>query len=199
MTARHPRGDAAAGFTLIEVVVALALVGLVSLLLLYGVGLAGRGLDRLSHHGERLDERRSLELMLRRALQSAAPIAVFDGEPGFVGRPAAVSFLSVVDDGGPGLHRIMLAFDPAQPAAGVRLSRRPAGRSAPPGRSDSVLVRRVRSFSIGYFGAASPGDEPRWHHAWEGLAHLPQLVRIILDADDGDTHPPIVLRLPSAG
>ena len=62
-------------FTLIEVLVALALVGLVSLLMLHGIGFAARGLDRLSHHADRLDERRNLEMLLRRAFASVVPTA----------------------------------------------------------------------------------------------------------------------------
>src|SRR5690348_13488672 len=109
------RSDPAAGFMLLELLVALALVGMLSLLMLHGVGLAAHGLDRLSHQAERLDERRSLEILMRHALGSAVPIPAFDGEPGFIGHPTSVTFLSVVEDGGPGLYRIKLALDPTEP------------------------------------------------------------------------------------
>jgi len=199
VTASLKRENSASGFTLIEMVVALALVGLVSVLMLQGIGFAAGGLDRLSHHAERLDERRSLEMLMRRALAAAEQTAVFDGEAGFVGRPTSVSFLSVIADGGPGLYRFALTYDHSRSPPAIILTRHLAGKSALPGDSASVLVRHVRGFAISYYGAPAPTDEPAWHRSWEGIAHLPRLVRIVLDDGDGAEHPPIVLRLPDDG
>jgi general secretion pathway protein J len=198
MTGLPRRTDQCAGFTLVEVIVALALAGLVSLILMYGIGLAAGGLNRLSLHAERLDERRGLEMLMRRALGAAVAVQV-EGEPGFVGQPTSLAFLSVVEDGGPGLYRIKLAFEPARPVPAVTLTRRLAGTSAAPRGDESVLVQPVRRFDIAYFGAASPAEEPGWHRDWVGMATLPQLVRIILDGDDGPEQPPIVVRLRNAG
>jgi general secretion pathway protein J len=194
---RHLGGDA--GFTLVEIVVALALAGLVSLIMMHGIGLAARGLDRLSQHAQRLDERRSLEMLMRRALDAAVAIPVVEGEPAFVGRPTSISFTSVVEDGGPGLYRIKLAYDTTGKVPAVSLSRRLAATSAATRRDESVLVRQIRYFEIAYFGTTSPGDEPVWHRNWTGIAYLPQLVRITLDADNGREQPPIILRLHNAG
>ena len=56
-----PRRLSSAGFTLIELVVALALAGVISLLLLQGINLATTALDRLSRKAEQLDERRGVD------------------------------------------------------------------------------------------------------------------------------------------
>jgi general secretion pathway protein J len=200
-----PRGArGCAGFTLVEVIVALALAGLVSLIMMHGVGITARGLDRLSQHAERLDERRGLEMLMRRALGTAVviPAGVIrgsDGEPGFAGQPTSVTFLSVTEDGGPGLYRVQLALDTNRPVPAVTLTRRLAGSSAVQRSDESVLVPHVRRLDIGYFGAASPGEEPGWRRDWAGIAYLPQLVRIVLEADDGREQPPIVLRVRNAG
>jgi general secretion pathway protein J len=188
-----------AGFTLIEVIVGLAVAGLVSLIMMHGIGLAALGLDRLSQNAERLDERRGLEMLMRRALGTAITTPAADGEPGFVGQTTSVSFLSVVEDGGPGLYRIKLAFDITRPAGAVTLTRRLAVPSAAPRRDESVLVRRARRFDIAYFGATSPAEKPTWHREWTGIAYMPQLVRIILETDDGRQQPPVILRLRHAG
>lgn len=188
-----------AGFTLIEVIVGLALAGLVSLIMMHGIGLAALGLDRLSQHAERLDERRGLEMLMRRALGTAIATSPADGEPGFVGQATSVSFLSVVEDGGPGLYRIKLALDITQPVGAVTLTRRLAVLSAAARRDESVLVRRARRFDIAYFGATSPAEKPTWHPDWTGIAYLPQLVRIMLDTGDGREQPPVILRLRNAG
>jgi general secretion pathway protein J len=188
-----------AGFTLIEVIVGLALAGLVSLIMMHGIGLAALGLDRLSQHAERLDERRGLEMLIRRALSTAVATPVADGEPSFVGKATSVSFLSVVEDGGPGLYRVKLAFDTIHPAGAVTLTRRLAAASAASRRDESVLVHRARRFDISYFGATSPAEKPTWHRDWTGIAYLPQLVRIILETDDGREQLPVILRLRNAG
>jgi general secretion pathway protein J len=195
----HAGHERDAGFTLIEVIVGLALAGLVSLIMMHGIGLAALGLDRLSQHVERLDERRGLEMLMRRALGTAIATSVADGEPSFVGQATSVSFLSVVEDGGPGLYRIKLAFDASHPVGAVTLTRRLAVSSAAPRRDESMLVRRARRFDITYFGAASPAEKPTWHRDWTGIAYLPQLVRIMLDTDDGRQQPPVILRLYNAG
>jgi general secretion pathway protein J len=196
MTASRGR---AAGFTLIEVMVALALVGVVTLVLLQGVGLAARGTGGLSSRAERLDERRGLEILMRRALATAVAVPLFAGEPAFVGRPASVSFLSLAEDGGPGLYRITLALNPTPPKRFVTMLRRLAGRSAVREGGESVLVRDVDAFGIAYFGADAPGGEPRWQRYWEGKTDLPTLVRIVFNTGGGHEQPPILLRLRDAG
>ncbi|HLY44323.1 MAG TPA: prepilin-type N-terminal cleavage/methylation domain-containing protein [Stellaceae bacterium] len=188
-----------AGFTLVEVMVALALTGLVSLVMLQGVALAAHGLDRLSQRSERLDERRGLETLMGRALATAVAVPASDGAPAFVGRPTSVAFLSVADDGGPGLYRITLALGRVGSQPAVTLTRRRAEGSVMPRREESVLVNDVRAFGIAYFGAVSPGADPAWHRHWEGVSYLPQLVRIIVERIGGREEPPIVLRLSDAG
>jgi general secretion pathway protein J len=195
----HCHAGRDAGFTLVEVIVALALAGLVSMIMMHGIGLAAGGLDRLLQHADRLDERRGLEMLMRRSLGTAVAMPVADGEAGFLGHSTSVSFLSVVEDGGPGLYRIKLAFDTTHPAGAVMLSRRLAMTSAVPRRDESLLVRRARRFDLAYFGATSPTEKPGWHRDWTGIAYLPQLVRIMLDTDDGREQPPIILRLRNAG
>jgi general secretion pathway protein J len=186
----------AAGFTLVEVVVALAIAGLVSLIMMQGVGLATRGVGRLTDRVERLDQRRGLELQLRRALGSMAAIPIFDGEPGFIGRPASFSFLSIVEDGGPGLYRVKFAFDAARADRPVILTRQLADLAAAVPRIETgIMARDVRSLALAYYGVAASADKPAWQQSWEGRTDPPLLVRILFDDGDGREHPPIVLRL----
>jgi general secretion pathway protein J len=196
MTAARNR---AAGFTLIEVMVALVLAAVVALLMLQGVGLAARAAGGLSNRAERLDARRGLEMLMRRALATAVVVPLATGEPAFVGRPTSVSFLSLAEDGGAGLYRVTLALDPSHPSPLIVLGRRLTGRSAVVPGEESVLMRDVRGFDIAYFGSPTPTGEPRWQRDWVGNADLPDLVRIVFTTGDGQAPPPIVLRLRDAG
>jgi hypothetical protein len=179
--------------------VALTLAGLVSVILLYGVRFSVLGLDRLSRHAEEVDDRRSIEALIRRSLQSVAAIPVFEGAASFAGGPTSVKFLSLAEDGGPGLYRVELAFDGARRDRPLILSRRladPTGSARP---QQSVLARNVALFQIAYFGAVSPGAEPAWLGRWDGVAYPPKLVRIMFSGMDGRERPPIVIRLWNAG
>jgi general secretion pathway protein J len=182
------------GFTLIELVVALALAGLVSLILMHGVGLSVHGVDRLSDRVERLDRWRALEALLRGALGSTAAIPVFEGQPGFVGKADSLSFLSIAEDGGPGLYRIGLALDAQRPDRPLILTRQLVGGAAPR-RTEGILARNVSSFSLAYFGAATSDAKPAWQSRWQASSIPPSLVRLSLDDGDGLPHPPIVVRL----
>ena len=198
MTRQARWSGRAAGFTLVELAVALALAGLVSAIVLYGIRASALGLDRLSRHAEEVDERRSIEALIRRAFASVAAIPVYEGAPSFTGGPTGVKFLSVGEDGAPGLYRVEIALDAARSDRAVILSRRlanPAGSARP---QQSMLARGITAFQIAYFGAVSPNDEPAWQARWEGLGYPPKLVRITFFGADRQVRPPIVVRLWNA-
>jgi general secretion pathway protein J len=189
---------AAAGFTLVEMVMALALAGLVSLVLLEGLRLTVSGVGRVSQAADRFDDRASLEAVLRRTLAATAPVPSIDGQPAFVGAPDRLSFVAFAEDGGVGLYRIELGFVGPQSRRELVLTRRLAMPTAAPRAQQSVLGERLGAVRLAYFGAVSPGDPPAWHDRWEGLANPPQLVRIMLE-DAAEARPPIVIRLWGAG
>lgn len=198
MRRAHHRGDRATGFTLVELLVALALAGVISLLMLNGIGLAGRGLDHLLRRADRIEGRRSIEMLMRRALTATVATPTVAGPPAFVGGPTNLTFLSVIEDGGPGIYRFTLALDATRPKPAVTLTRQLTARSALPQIDRSVLLRDVRAFGISYYGTLSPADEPAWHRHWEGITYLPTLVRIVFDTADDAAQPPIVVRVRDA-
>ncbi len=199
MRSPPPADSRATGFTLVEILVALAIAGIVGLIIMQGVGLATHGLGRLSDRVDRLDQRRGIEMQLRRILGSAAAIPVFDGAPAFIGRRTDLSFLSLAEDGGPGLYRFELAFEANRPDRPLILLRQLADTDVPPRVQEGVLARQVRAFSLAYFGSPSLADKPAWHQSWEGLIEPPRLIRMLLDDGDGVAHPPVILRIGNGG
>jgi prepilin-type N-terminal cleavage/methylation domain-containing protein len=185
------------GFTLVEVLAALALAGVVSLILLHGIRMAVAGLDRLSSTAESLDQRRSLETALHRVLGSAVLLPLRDG--GFDGKSDRIAFLTVAEDAGPGLYAVEIAVDSARADRPLVMSRRLARPPTAASRSESVLAHGVRRFRVDYFGAAVPGEEPVWTETWQGLGHLPRLVRITIDSGAAPPAPSILVRLWHAG
>jgi general secretion pathway protein J len=187
-----------AGFTLIEVLVALALSALVSLLLLNGIRLAATGLDRQTRVVERLDTRQSLDDLLRRTLGSAALVPRLAGGA-FAGGPNAVEFLGLAEDGGPGLYRIDLAIDAIRRDRPLVLRRRLAMPAGAPRDATSIVAIRVRDFRLAYFGADAASATPAWHDSWQQLNVLPLMVRVTLDSDGDPPRPPLIVRLWNAG
>ena len=187
-----------AGFTLIEVLVTLALSALVSVVLLHGIQLAAFGFARHTHAAERLDERQSLDDILRRTLAAAAAIPRAAGG-GFDGRPDEIAFLAVAEDGGAGLYRIDLAIDQAQRDRKLVLRRRLAAPAGDPRAAASTIATRVRDFRLAYFGADTTGAAPGWHDDWRQRGTLPLMVRVILNTEGDPPRPPLIVRLWSAG
>ena len=169
-----------AGFTLVELLIALALAAIVSLLAVSATRFAAMGLDRVSVAAQRLEVRRNLEAMLRHSLEATliAPslpnVAPLEGDSG------KVTWLALAEDGHPGLYRDELRLE----GDALVLLRRPETGGA---ESRTVLAPRAR-LTLSYFDTA-------WRDAWQGKAAPPRLVRIALDIGDGIARPPIVVRL----
>jgi len=180
------------GFTLVELLIALALTGLVALLLLDATRMAAQGTNRVAAQADRLEARRTLEDLLRRDLSAtnASPLAT-SAAP-LVGGPQSVEFLSLAEDGGAGLYRIRLDIE-----GGALVLSRSAVAGGLPQRV--VLAPRLAAFALAYFGAPPDGGEEKWQERWEKTRALPRLVRVSLDLGDGVARPPLVVRLWGAG
>jgi general secretion pathway protein J len=186
------------GFTLIEVVVALALSAFVAVILLHGVRLAASGFERHTRQAERLDTRRSLDDILRRTLGSAAVVPRSAGGE-FIGSPDSIEFLGIVEDSGPGLYRIALAVDRTRQDRPLILRRQLMNVAADPRGAASILASGVRNFRLAYFGTAGSDPDPAWQDRWESMSQLPLMVRVTLDSDGDPPHPAIIVRLWGAG
>jgi general secretion pathway protein J len=187
-----------AGFTLIEVLVALALSALVSVILMNGIRLSAFGLDRHTRQAELLDRRQSADAILRRALGSAALVSRAAGGE-FAGTPDRLEFLGVAEDAGPGLYRISLAVDRGRADRPLILRRQLAASGGDPRAASSILADNVRIFRLAYFGTDDTNAEPSWHDRWESLSVLPLMVRLTLDRDGEMPRPALVIRLWNGG
>lgn len=169
-----------AGFTLVELLIALALAAIVSLLAVSATRFAAMGLDRVSVAAQRLETRRNLEAMLRQSLEMTFIAPSLPNLPPLEGDSGRVTWLALAEDGAAGLYRDELRLD----GSALVLLRRPEQGGA---ETRAVLAPRA-SLRLSYFDTA-------WQDAWRGKAAPPRLVRIALDIGDGLARPPIVVRL----
>lgn len=197
-----------AGFTLVEMVLAMVLLSTMVLLLYSGLSFALRSWDAGDANGRRTADRRIGENFLRRELTEIFPMrwkdatavkVAFSGEPGrlrFVStRPVGVSLgglalvnVEVEGDARRGeRHLVMrraLPDDEARDFGPLEVT-----------ESSSILVAGVESARFAYFGAENDFSEPRWMDEWSYPGRIPQLVRMRVRTTDGRELPELVAKV----
>ena len=191
----NPRRDAgAAGFTLIEILTALTLVGLLATLVFGGVRLAARAWERADARAEDAADRWAVENVLRDAITAAYPAfasadlddrgIVFDGEAHslVVLAPLPRAVAAGV------LAQMRFYLRGGEPSKALVMAWRLDLRSSDGGgalpETPIVLLDRVRRIDFAYFGVDEAGDAPAWQGSWADRTALPQLVRIHLERSD---------------
>jgi general secretion pathway protein J len=181
-----------AGFTLVEVLVALALVSLLTAALLGGVGLGIHVWERVSSRTARFDQALLVQEFLRRTISGVYPSFVRDspthGHIDFEGGRTLMRFVArtPISRGAGGYSRFVLSAEAADEGIALTVSAEPesVGAVESPGVRD-VLLKRLRSVEFSYLG--SDWQEPaRWRDHWTSDADLPELIRIRLEYLDGD-------------
>jgi|GEM_PF-2415961 len=200
---------AEAGFTLVEMLVALAVLGLI-------LGLLAGAAELLRGTGERLAERATalgdlglVADLLQDSLGAAVALDV--GIPGrpvsaFDGQPDMVRFSTIAPDWAPGEPLVAMAIGRAEPT-GLVLWRAELPADAPDlgvlerarGVERRLLAADVRDLALRYFGRKAGETTAAWHGAWQGERRLPEAVRLDLDHRRLDLGPIIVPIRPSLG
>lgn len=199
------------GFTLLELLVSVALLALLTTILFEGLRL---GTHHLGQQSNRLDRASRIALaqnFLRTQLADARPVtapAAAQQTIVFDGRPDGIEFVSVAPESVAvgGLQALSVDFDKGTGATGgeLLLRWRLYGGTSPAVASsvhDTLLLDHVRSAEFAYFGADTPNQPSAWHMTWQDMAYLPSLVRLSLEFSDAQRMPELVvaLRLSPAG
>ena len=202
---RGPRN----GFTLIEVLVTLALLALVLALLSGALRFAQSTWDAAT----RLDAHASTgtaESFLRARLGEAMPLyeqtATGLVRLAFEGTGESLSFVAPAANGPAGAGLYHHALDVAPGTGGgrsqnlLRLKLMPyqAKQTEPRGESmqqEHVLMGNVKSLTLRYFGRGAIRAEPAWHAAWPRTDALPQLVEMTIARSDGEGPAYLVIEL----
>jgi len=178
-----------AGYTLIELLVALAVMGLLSLMMLSGLSRGGKTWARMDGAATRAEGVEAAQTLLRSRLQHAWPVTRYDLStpgPDFEGEATRLTFLAPpAERDGPGaLRRYRLELEPGgdlvlSSVSDVALGPRPARRR-------DVLLRGVQAVSLNYFGAIEPNPAPSWRERWSQRPRMPYLVRVRVQFGAGD-------------
>ncbi len=195
-----------AGFTLLEVMIGLALLGLIVTLLFAGLRFAGRGSDAVEEASARANRMRIVQSLLRRELAAVYPYRwkkTADMRLAFAGRQDGLLFVSSTPPraGQGGLHQVELLIDEAE-KDGLRLLMR--RRIPDPEQRDFdgledmdgvVLLDGLEVAAFQYYGADTPTGRPSWRDKWEDPQRLPRLVRLRLQPGGTAAWPDLVAAL----
>ena len=205
--------ESEAGFTLIEMVVCLALAALLGVLMVSAIRVAGTA-SAAAGFAATVEEVQSVREHLRRTLGSLTPRRIDGAGPALQGGPnglrAAIGAdqtlerpvdLTVALNGLPrddGRFDLVESRAPLENLPGLT---RAGGVSEP----SEVLLQGIAGFSIRYFGALKDGTRPTWYPAWPPArqpaggeaGRLPGLVEIQIVFASGDPRrwTPLVIAL----
>jgi general secretion pathway protein J len=195
------------GFTLIELVLALALLGVMLVLLHSGLSFALRGWNAAGTSGQLTADRRLGENFLRREVMEAFPMRWKDPMTyrlAFSGEQQRLRFVSSRPPGiaqaGLSLVDVELESDRATRAKHLVMRRAmpddDANDFSPLDHvtERSILVDDLSGISFSYFGAQNDFDTPKWEDSWT-YPRLPLLVRLRMQAADGAPLPDMVMRV----
>lgn len=198
------KSRAQGGFTLIELIVAVALLAMMMTLLYSGLVFAFRSWDAGEANGRRDADRRIGENFLRRELTELFPMRWKDPMTlkfAFDGQSQSLRFVSSrppeVTLGG--LSLVGLSVEAGQDRTRNLVMRRamPDDDAKDFGPLEhapgTVLLEDVDSVTFSYFGAENDLSEPRWVDNWTVTA-IPTLVRMSVRNADGTMLPAMTFR-----
>ena len=190
------------GFSLMEVLAALALLSLVLLGVYSGISTASRIVRSGDQAIERMDEIRSAQGFLRSELAQALAVPfdeTDDGEPiVFSGTSRTLRYVApmpgYLSKLGPQLQTVALVDDGRQSLRlEVTLAMLPPDGGAPqPIGEPQVLLRGIRKGAISYRGMDDQNRPGDWQDSWDDGRRTPSLVRIELEVGGNVLFPTLV-------
>jgi general secretion pathway protein J len=183
------------GFTLVEMLVSLVLLGLVAGMLLAGLNSAGRFSTRLAGIQSSSDQVAAAQMILRARIERLRAVTRLDSSVPIVdvrGGERDLAFFSTPNGNeGPDIlqrYRLILTAtgDLNLYVANGLDDRIDLNAKDLIGWRQKRLLQNVASLSISYFGADRIAGGRRWQNLWYDRPQPPELVRIRLGFQPGD-------------
>lgn len=203
--ARHDITAGCAGFTLLEMLVALTILALITAVGVGGLRILGRAQAHRAAASAALAQKGAAYDVLHNQLGRALPLDWGSSDNplvAFEGDAQQVRFVDAQPLYQPMTGLILWQIDiEDEPSGGSRLIvRRKAFKLGGPGfeslasATPQLLLASPARLRFAYFGAVERDAPPTWRDSWRANVHLPQAIRLARD-DDGASPPLIVLPL----
>jgi len=185
-----------AGFTLVELLVGVALFSLLAILLVNNVGFGFRAWQRGTVHAAQFERTLVAQDLLRRLIGNLYPMLVTEGGTQYIdfdGGPQSLGFLAdaPVVAGSGGRFRYRIFVERQKGGANLIMSATP--ELARP--NDNTLTRRtvlvpdIETAEFSYFGAEVSNRVLQWQDSWIQRIDPPSLVRIRIAFRAADAQP----------
>jgi len=182
---KRKRSAAEAGFTLIEVLVVLGILGFLSLLMFTALRIGTSVWTATEHRSESRTDIGVVQSLLRRLIEQAYPALVrhADGSVAiaFRGTAGSIELSTPLPMGAAlgGFQRVQLyAADRRLVVFWQPERNKPDFAVVSPDRTGSALLAGITAFRLAYFGQAEGASAPAWHNEWIEQKALPRLVSV---------------------
>jgi general secretion pathway protein J len=169
-----------AGFTLLELLIMVALLAMLSLVLFGGLRFGTRTWEAAENSATQADAVLAVQKRLSERLSAAYPLFVRDasgnGHVAFDGSPERVTFLAPAASPRGALERVTIGTIAVRGQQSLALWSGLELGTARPRRV--ILLTGLKSFAIQYYGAGTPRERPSWRERWTGQVTPPLLVQI---------------------
>lgn len=197
------------GFTLLELLIAMTLMGIMLVLLFGGLRLGARSWEAAVTQADKNEHMRLVQQFMRRQLsyvESAHWLVDGVQQLAFEGQSQRLQFVAPLAawSGQGGLY--VLIFEVAEDSLGGKslLLQRAFFQSDMEEAlededkiEETLLLEQVNDVHFTYFGSERLNEAPEWHERWEAQRELPWLVRVEFDLEEGDW-PDLVILLRQA-
>lgn len=192
-----------AGFTLLELMVAMALLALLGLALAGGMRFGLQAWNRVDAGLDRGEPIALSQALLRRLLEQAMPLPAAGAAPGviaFAGADSALRFIAMLPERAtaPGLNEVTLRLEPGDAGASLVLSWQPLGEAGAGTGNRKALLDGVVAGHFRYYGSVADGRPADWQEEWTNARALPRLVALELTFKDGRIVWPPLMIAPAA-
>ena len=185
-----------AGFTLVELIAALIVVGLIGAIVAGTLRLGVRAQERLLARTEAMEDRRVVLGQLRRHLEAIEPLWLVgrDGmRVAFRGNAGELWFAAEMpgSDGVGGIWLAHLAMAGAAEGLALTLERQLLAESSSfviaPGLERGTVIDGLQNARFAY------SDGRQWLDRWDDATRLPAKIRLTLDVSDQAPWPPLIV------
>ncbi len=200
------------GFTLLETLVGLTLLGVMLILIYSALNISLRSWDTGEKRVAEASHQRVVQSFLRRELSQLFPVrwrGIAESKIAFEGTKDELRFVTTLTLGAAaregGMQWGHLYVAERESPGGERGRTLFIKRSAFDLQAKDwdgldaakpiPLIEGVKSFEIGYFGAENETAEPQWTSEWTNPLRMPQLIKITLQVDNGRDVPPLIVSL----